>query len=135
MANYVVRYGLLRQLGEFSAKDRTDYARATNVIVRTERGLEWGEVLCEANDRTKEYLGTTGNPGRIVRDVNSDDERTRDESHRREQGFFAKAREIISSRGLPMQLVDVEQVFGAERTSAPSGSRPRAGLKVSLVFE
>jgi len=116
MANYVVRYGLLRQLGEFSAKERTEYARASSVIVRTERGLEWGEVLCEANERTKTYLGTTGNPGRILRDANADDERVRDEAHRREQGFFAKAREVIAGRGLPMQLVDVEQIFGTERT-------------------
>ncbi|HVJ86744.1 MAG TPA: regulatory iron-sulfur-containing complex subunit RicT, partial [Caulifigura sp.] len=115
MPNYVVRYGLLRQLGEFSAKERTEYARASSVIVRTERGLEWGEVLCEANDRTKTYLGTTGNPGRILRDANPDDEKLRDEAHRREQNYFAKARDVISGRGLPMQLIDVEQVFGGER--------------------
>jgi len=115
MANYVVRFGLLRQLGEFSAKERTEYTRASSVIVRTDRGLEWGEVLCEATERTKEYLGTTGNPGRIVREVTPDDERQRDEAHRREQGFFAKARDVISGRGLPMQLVDVEQVLGGER--------------------
>ncbi len=115
MPNYVVRYGLLRQLGEFSAKERIEYARASSVIVRTERGLEWGEVLCEANERTKTYLGATGNPGRILRDANPDDEKLRDEAHRREQTYFAKARDVVAARGLPMQLVDVEQIFGAER--------------------
>jgi cell fate regulator YaaT (PSP1 superfamily) len=116
MANsYVVRYGLMRQLGEFTARDRQDFARSTPIIVRTERGVEWGEILCEANERTQSYLGATNPAGRILRSVTPEDERTRDEQFRRERGFFDQGKSAISERGMPMQLVDVEQVFGGER--------------------
>jgi cell fate regulator YaaT (PSP1 superfamily) len=114
-SSYVVRYGLMRQLGEFTARDRQECARAANVIVRSERGVEWGEVLCEANDRTRTYLGLSNATGRILREATTEDERTRDEQHVREQEFFRQARDVIAERGLPMQLIDVEQVLGGER--------------------
>jgi cell fate regulator YaaT (PSP1 superfamily) len=115
MANYVVRYGLMRHLGEFSAKERQEFARGASVIVRSERGVEWGEVLCEATDRTREYLGVSNSTGRILRTATAEDDRTRNDQHRREQQFFEQGRTTIADRTLPMQLVDVEQVFGGER--------------------
>ena len=48
MPNYVVRYGVMRFLGVFSAQGNAAYRRGTRVIARTDRGLEDGEVLCEA---------------------------------------------------------------------------------------
>ena len=37
-------------------------------MVRSERGVEWGTVLCPATERTGEYLGNTrSNSGRILR--------------------------------------------------------------------
>ena len=48
MSKYVVRYGAMRLLGVFSPAGEHVYARSTRVIVRTDRGLEAGEVLCEA---------------------------------------------------------------------------------------
>ncbi|MBX3443204.1 MAG: hypothetical protein KF774_12430 [Planctomyces sp.] len=115
MPGYVVRYGLMRQLGEFAARDRDGYARGEQVIIRSDRGVEWGEVLCEAGERTRTYLGATNSSGRVLRTATAEDERSRDEQHRRELGFFDQGRAAIAERGLPMQLVDVEQVFGGER--------------------
>jgi len=115
MANYVVRYGLMRLLGEFSARERQEHARGADVIVRSERGVEWGEVLCEATDKTRAYLGLTNANGRILRNATAEDGRTRDDQHRRELTFFEQGRATIAERTMPMQLVDVEQVFGGER--------------------
>ena len=42
---YIVRYGALRKVAEFSVKPpNDDYARGDQVIVRSPRGMEWGEV-------------------------------------------------------------------------------------------
>src|SRR5271163_1488829 len=43
--NHLVRVGRLGQIGSFAAVDRTCYPRRARVIVRSERGLEVGEVL------------------------------------------------------------------------------------------
>ena len=64
---YVVRYGTMRFVGEFSVKSPHEYSRSAQVIVRSHRGTEWGEILCEANDRTREYLGKTDPSGKIIR--------------------------------------------------------------------
>ena len=50
MAKYVVRYGVMRLLGVFSSSGGGEFRRGTPVIVRTDRGLEAAEVLCEALD-------------------------------------------------------------------------------------
>ena len=43
--NHLVRVGRLGEIGLFAAVDRTCYPRRARVIVRSERGLELGEVL------------------------------------------------------------------------------------------
>ena len=52
MADYVVRYGAMRLLGAFSAAAGRECRRGMQVIVRTDRGLEIGEVLCDATPAT-----------------------------------------------------------------------------------
>jgi hypothetical protein len=46
---YIVRHGAMRFLGEYEAADGTTYARAARVLVRSDRGLELGQVLGDAN--------------------------------------------------------------------------------------
>lgn len=114
-SRYVVRFGMMRQVAEFGVKQDDAYARGAQVIVRSPRGMEWGEVLCEATDRTKEYLGGQDPVGRIMREANPDDERQRDELWRKEQDAFLVARQLVEEHKLAMQLVDVEQLFGGEK--------------------
>ena len=59
MPDYVVRYGAMRLLGVFSPAGGREYRRGTKVIARTDRGLEAGEVLCEA---TPEAVGRLNDP-------------------------------------------------------------------------
>ena len=54
-ANWIVRHGAMRFLGEFDADGR-DYQRGADVVVRTDRGLELGHVLCEASPRAVQML-------------------------------------------------------------------------------
>jgi cell fate regulator YaaT (PSP1 superfamily) len=113
---FVVRYGAMRLLGDFEARRGTVLRRSEEVVVRSERGVEWGTVLCPATERTGAYLGNTrANSGRILRIVTSEDRRTRAETAEREKQYFTQAAAMISERLVQMQLIDIEQIFGGER--------------------
>ena len=45
MPKYVVRTGVMRALGVYTSKGEETYARGTEVVVRSDRGLEIGELL------------------------------------------------------------------------------------------
>ncbi len=114
MPKYVVRHGVMRQLGVFSTRGNASYARGGQVIARTNRGLELGEVLCEA---TEQALAALPDPqtGQILREQNDDDagELRRLLEQEVEEHQICEAR--IAELGLEMQLVDVEHVYGGER--------------------
>jgi cell fate regulator YaaT (PSP1 superfamily) len=112
---YIVRYGLMRVVAEFSAKGPQKLTRNATVIARTSRGVEWGEVLCPATEQTASYLESQESIGKILRLANDDDARQRDEMWRGERVEFEGCREMIAERKLLMQLVDVEHLFGGER--------------------
>jgi cell fate regulator YaaT (PSP1 superfamily) len=111
---YVVRYGRMRFLGEYAGALDLEYVRGERVVVRSDRGIELGEVLCRATPQTARFLE---NPvqGEILRAVTDDDlvqEGTLD-SARREA--FETCQELIARRKLQMDLVDVEILLGRER--------------------
>lgn len=113
---YVVRYGTMRLLGDFEARRGVTFARNDEVVVRSERGIEWGTVLSTATNETAAYLGKNqAAGGRILRPVSTEDRRSRQENSDREKKFFVAAADMIRSRSMQMQLIDVEQVFGGER--------------------
>src|SRR4051794_40741829 len=107
----IVRHGAMRFLGTFEAEPEVGCRRGDRVVVRTDRGLEAGDVLCEATPRAVEMLSEPTH-GRVVRRLTDEDrtalERLRD-AERREleacQGF-------VASRRLQMELVDVEHLLG-----------------------
>lgn len=115
MSSYVVRYGLMRHVGEFNAGNAQEFARNTSVIVRSDRGVEWGEILCPVGERTREFLGEDEARGKILREASEKDDGRREEIRETEQQRFREAGDMIAERNLQMQLVDVEQLFGGER--------------------
>ena len=112
---YVIRYGSTRNVAEFTARDTDDLPRMTDVVIRSERGVEWGVVLCPATERTASYLNTDDPGGKILRRVSLEDRREQEERSKREFEYFSRCRQLIDDRKLQMQLVDVEQLFGGER--------------------
>ena len=119
---YVVRYGTLRTVAEFATRGAGDrnyteeeYRRGDQVIIRSPRGIEWGEVLCEATDRTKAYLGGKEVVGKIQRLASPEDDKLRETNWQLEQDAFLQARRLVAEHNLAMQLIDVEQLLGGER--------------------
>src|SRR5258708_29517222 len=114
MATFIVRHGVMRFLGEFEPSPEGDYQRDDTVILLTERGQEAGDVLCEATPRAVALL-TEPTRGQIVRTMTTADHELALKIHEKEVGEFARCGEFIQQRHLPMELVDVEHLFGGER--------------------
>jgi cell fate regulator YaaT (PSP1 superfamily) len=114
MADYVVRYGAMRFLGVFSPAGGRVYRRGASVVARTDRGLEIGEVLCEA---TAEALGHLKDPGagQILRETTPEDRNELTRLQQQGRGEFDVCRQHVERLGLKMQLVDAEHLFGGER--------------------
>jgi cell fate regulator YaaT (PSP1 superfamily) len=114
-SGYVVRYGLTRFVAEFSPRGSEVYSRGTEVVVRSSRGTEWGEVLSAATPRTREFLGAREPEGRILRSVTRSDRESLERTREAERDAFKGGQEIIRESKLVMQLIDVESLFGGER--------------------
>jgi cell fate regulator YaaT (PSP1 superfamily) len=102
MSDYIVRYGVMRFLGVFSAPAGQSFRRGMKVIARTERGLEAGEVLDEAPAEAVGQL-IDQPTGQILRVMSAEDENelARIQKH--------------AAKELKMQLIEVERIFGGER--------------------
>lgn len=91
-----------------------DYRRGMRVIGRTPRGLEAGEVLCEADERVLAQMDSPPG-GSIQREMTEVDEHELAHLTAKLVADADRCFEIIRELGLPMDLVDVERVFGGER--------------------
>lgn len=109
---YVVRTGAVRSLSVMQASRSFRYG--DRVIVKTERGTEFGVVLCEATPAAISHLEEPTS-GRILRGMSADDERQWQfqQSKTGDDSLFAA--KCVQDLGLEMQIVDVERLFGGER--------------------
>ncbi len=112
-AKYLVRHGVMRFLGEFEAEG-DNYARGDDVIVRSERGLEVGQLLCESSPQAVALL-VEASHGRILRRMTEDDCHAVDRVRELEAEELIACQQFIAQRRLQMELVDVEHLFGGER--------------------
>jgi cell fate regulator YaaT (PSP1 superfamily) len=114
MPDYIVRYGAMRLLGVFSVAGGRECHRGMNVIARTDRGLETGEVLCEAAPETLALLKDPG-AGQILREMTAEDRNELIRLRKEALDQFEVCRRHVERLGLNMQLVDIEHLFGGER--------------------
>ncbi len=114
LPTYVLRHGAMRFLGEFEADGEVVYRHGAEVIARTDRGLEVGQVLCEASPRAVEQLSEPTR-GQILRPLTADDRGQLERLRERERAELDTCRRFIEQRKLQMELVDVEHLFGGER--------------------
>jgi cell fate regulator YaaT (PSP1 superfamily) len=119
--HYLVRVGTMGQIGRFRAADATSYRRNSRVVLRTDRGLEIGDVLSEHDD----LIGGSGDvlggreearaaavaDGTILRPMSIEDRLLEARlEQRREEAYEACAAEV-AGRGLSVTLMDVEHLF------------------------
>lgn len=114
MPKFVVRYGAMRSLGVFSVRGNEKLSRASQVIARTDRGLEAGEVLAVATEETIEHLSHAPH-GQILRKMTSEDLNEWLHIQTQTRREFEVCQRHVSELGLNMELVDIERLFGGER--------------------
>lgn len=114
-ASYIARHGAMRTVGIYSAGPMAQFARGMRVILKTDRGLEAGEILCEA---TPKAIAVLPDPvrGEIARAATPEDIAKIEEIEQQiRHRDYDKATELIKTHHLAMQLVNVEHIFGGER--------------------
>ncbi len=120
MSKYLARYGYMRLLGVFSYSGpalpaSTPLRHGTKVIVRTNRGMETGVILCDATPEVLEQLKGELIEDRIIRLMTEADEAEVRKIRAGEKDEFLRCRDIIRNMELAMDLVRVEHIFGGER--------------------
>jgi len=109
---YVVRTGAVRSLSVMQASRPFRYG--DRVVVRTDRGTEFGVVLCEATPAALSHLEEPIY-GRVLRNMSADDERTWQTLQDQTDADAEFAKVQIRELELDMKLVDVERMLGDER--------------------
>ena len=112
----VIRYGQMGLLGRF-AYTLGRWRRGQRAVVRSDRGIEIGTIVCRWLDRDDAHGGTgdlqfRGEVLRLVTHADEIDERHLEQDAEREFDF---CRQKIAERKLPMKLVGVEHLFGGDR--------------------
>jgi cell fate regulator YaaT (PSP1 superfamily) len=111
--SWIVRHGAMRLLGEF-APEGGPYSRGDEVVLRTDRGLELGQILSPTSPRAMEFLQEPTH-GRIIRRLTEQDRLERERLVQRERQEIEACERFVTMRRLQMELVDVEHLFGGER--------------------
>ncbi|MGI9495717.1 MAG: PSP1 domain-containing protein [Mariniblastus sp.] len=114
MPKYIVRYGIMRSIGVMASRNDIVYRRSMEVIVRTDRGIEVGQVLCEATEDALSHLDQPAT-GHVIREVSNDDVVSIDGIDGDRKKKLAICQKHIEALNLDMKLIDVEQLFGGER--------------------
>ena len=103
MSSVFVRIGVLAEIRRASAAQRHD--PGTRVVVRTERGLEVGEVVGACQDRQMEHRVT------VIRKVTDQDELLIQRLARDKRSAVEKCRQALQQSGSQAVLLDIEQLF------------------------
>ena len=128
----LVRYGRMRLLGLFEHNESQIPAVPTRVVVKTEKGMEMGNLVGQlssyrtgqlkmADEQIKKYFDDSEIPfssepaGRFVRYATAED--INEEKHfkkiaQEEAGFCKK---LVKEMNLQMKIVDAEHILGGER--------------------
>jgi len=106
-----VRYGAMDKTERFSAPEDGVQA-GHDVVMRTQRGVEWGHVVL-----VKDQAPDEPNPaGEVLRRATPGDcEKQQDIVERREAEESKHSKALIKTHNLPMKLVRVEHLFGGSK--------------------
>jgi hypothetical protein len=113
--SYLIRYGLMGQVGRFAADPDLVFERGQEVVIRSHRGTELGEVLIEGPERSPAEVPPAGT-ARVLRAAGAEDLEC---ARRNEQGRadrFATCQRVFEGGVWPIDLIDVEPLLDDGRT-------------------
>src|SRR5262245_55962211 len=129
----VVRFGVMKMVGEFPYDGDAKPGCGSKLIVRTHRGTELGEMLtstcpnsgCSKSVSRQEMLQYVENSGgrdypfttegRVLRIATKDDLDRQNHLEQSRHELKMSARAAVERLSLPMKIVDAEPILGGER--------------------
>jgi len=125
-----IRFGYMKQIGEFTHSEDMKFSCGAKVIIQTKRGLEMGEqvsLTCNGCDKSvtreqmKDWVDASGEDsylfeaGRILREATASDfaEYTRIQSDNQKKKKFCQ--QTAKNLKLPLAVIECESLFGGER--------------------
>ncbi|MGN6368528.1 MAG: regulatory iron-sulfur-containing complex subunit RicT [Phycisphaerae bacterium] len=129
----VVRYGYLKEIGEFPSDLTAKVGCGSKLIIRTDRGTEIGEMLttlCDnggcnksiTRDKLLDYIEKSGGrdypfseSGRVLRSATVQDLAEQSKLDENRKKHLDLARELVRRHNLQMKIVEVEHLLGGER--------------------
>lgn len=113
--SYLIRYGMMGQVGRFAADPGEVYGRGQAVVVRSHRGTEMGEVLIETPVGSAADVPPAGT-ARVLRAAGPGDvDRARLAGRERDERF-AVCERVFGNGVWPIELIDVEALLDDRRT-------------------
>jgi len=102
-AEYLVSHGCMAALSRCRDESGLSPQRGSRVVIRSFRGLELGEILCEATPPSAAISS-----GSLLRTATSDDEATAIQLKRRGFALLDDVQRLIRQRDLPLIPLDAE---------------------------
>ena len=106
---YLVRVGAMGHIGRFTPADAFHYDRGRRVIVRTQRGLEIGEVLAQVDSEAQ-----VEGDGPLLRAMTVEDDLLEQRLLKNRHEAFETCAARLEELQLPVQLMDVEHLFDGQ---------------------
>jgi cell fate regulator YaaT (PSP1 superfamily) len=107
MNEYLVSHGCTGEFGRFRAAATAAFRRGARVVVRSQRGLELGEVLCLCTPRHAQSMPDSF-VGELLRAATPEDEQIAAGLGQRTQQLFDDGRRLALDLKLPLEIFDVE---------------------------
>ena len=129
----VVRYGYLKEIGEFPSDVTAKIGCGTKLVVRTQRGTEIAEMLTTTcgnggcgksitRETMLQYIENSGgrdypftDQGRILRVATVQDLAEQSKLDEQRKKHIDLAREHVAKHNMELKIVDVEYLLGGER--------------------
>ncbi|MEK6248025.1 MAG: PSP1 domain-containing protein, partial [Planctomycetales bacterium] len=121
---HLVQVGILGQIGRFTSVDAVSYRRGMQVICRTSRGIEIGQVLSPVtqtnNGQPRDGQPNNGQPrngesdGSILRGVTVEDQLLVSRLDKNKREAFAACQTELANRQLEATLIETEQLFDGQ---------------------
>ncbi|MGE3820295.1 MAG: PSP1 C-terminal domain-containing protein [Isosphaeraceae bacterium] len=112
---YLVRYGVMGQVGRFLADDGERFERGRSVVVRSHRGTELGEVLIPAPEGPRLESPEVDGLARILRPAHPNDLDRARRAEGNRSTYFQDCLRILGGGTWPIDLLDVEPLLDEDR--------------------
>jgi cell fate regulator YaaT (PSP1 superfamily) len=114
MYDYLLSFGTTGDFGRFRTTTSFRVARGDTVVIRSYRGLELAQVLCEATPGHAQFLPNT-TLGKLLRIASAEDIQRAGQMQLMSQDLFEASRRLCTELNLPVDVLDSEMMLDGKQ--------------------